>query len=134
MARSWLIPRDASPDARRLVLARGMRGFVDGMVSVLLASYLSDLGFSPGQIGVLIARNQGWDLIDAQRSGFLLYSIVAVVIALMYRRLSPSIDPPPRPAATPALEKSRDIVLRLSALFSLDAFGGGFVVQSMLAL
>jgi predicted MFS family arabinose efflux permease len=32
------------------------------------------------------------------------------------------------------LHKSRGIVLRLSALFSIDAFAGGFVVQSILAL
>jgi predicted MFS family arabinose efflux permease len=34
----------------------------------------------------------------------------------------------------PPLAKSRRIVIELSALFSLDAFGGGFVVQSLLAL
>jgi MFS family permease len=49
-----LLPESATLDAGRLIAARGLRGFVDGMVSVLLASYLSDLGFSPGQIGVLI--------------------------------------------------------------------------------
>ncbi|MGH8801754.1 MAG: MFS transporter, partial [Casimicrobiaceae bacterium] len=38
-----------------------------------------------------------------------------------------------RPPAAPLLT-SRRIVLELAALFSLDAFGGGFVVQSLLAL
>jgi hypothetical protein len=33
-----------------------------------------------------------------------------------------------------ALGPSRGIVYRLAALFSLDAFAGGFVVQSLLAL
>ena len=32
------LPRDAGPEAGRLVLARGLRGFADGMVSVLLAT------------------------------------------------------------------------------------------------
>jgi len=32
------------------------------------------------------------------------------------------------------LTKSRGIVVRLATLFSLDAFGGGFVIQSLLAL
>src|SRR5207248_559221 len=32
------------------------------------------------------------------------------------------------------LARSRGIVLKLSALFSLDSFGGGFVVQSLLVL
>ena len=50
----WLLPQGATVDARRLIVARGLRGFVDGAVSILLVSYLTDLGFSPGQIGVLI--------------------------------------------------------------------------------
>jgi MFS family permease len=35
---------------------------------------------------------------------------------------------------TAPLAKSRNLVFRLAALFSLDAFGGGFVVQSLVAL
>src|SRR5262249_62098110 len=34
--------------------------------------------------------------------------------------------------AWPGLHRSRPIVLRLSALFALDAFGGGFILQSIL--
>ena len=49
-----LLPSGATDDAARLVTVRGLRGFADGMVSVLLAAYLSDLGFSPGQVGVLV--------------------------------------------------------------------------------
>ena len=49
-----ILPEGTSPEARLLLTARGLRGFADGVVSVLLASYLSDLGFSPGKIGVLI--------------------------------------------------------------------------------
>jgi len=49
-----LMPASATADARRLLATRAMRGFADGAVSVLLASYLSDLGFSPLQIGAII--------------------------------------------------------------------------------
>src|SRR6185436_7740689 len=49
-----MLPEGTSPEARLLIVARGLRGFADGVVSVLLASYLSDLGFSPSEIGVLI--------------------------------------------------------------------------------
>ena len=38
-----------------------------------------------------------------------------------------------RYAALSGLDKSRTVVLRLSSLFALDAFGGGFVVQSFAA-
>jgi MFS family permease len=39
---------------RLIVAARALRGFADGFVSVLLAGYLSGLGFSPLQIGAVV--------------------------------------------------------------------------------
>jgi MFS family permease len=39
---------------RSLVLARAVRGFADGFASVLLARYLSNIGFSGVQIGVIV--------------------------------------------------------------------------------
>ena len=50
------LPRSATPDARLLLSVRALRGFADGCVSVLLASYLSGLGFSPLQIGAIVTR------------------------------------------------------------------------------
>ena len=47
------LPCDLSPrmppDVRRVVTGRAIRGFADGFVSVLLAQYLTGLGFSPGR-------------------------------------------------------------------------------------
>jgi len=37
-----------------LLFTRGARGFADGVVSVLLASYLGRLGFNPVQIGAIV--------------------------------------------------------------------------------
>src|ERR1019366_8657985 len=51
-----------------------------------------------------------------------------------YLRLSPAIEVERQPAKSAPLAKSRAIVLRLSVLFSLDSLGGGFVIQSLLAL
>ena len=42
------------PDVSRIVLGRSIRGFADGFVSVLLAQYLTDLGFSPVQVGAIV--------------------------------------------------------------------------------
>ena len=46
--------RSAPVDARRIVAARALRGFADGAVSVLLASYLSLLALTPFEIGAII--------------------------------------------------------------------------------
>jgi MFS family permease len=66
------------------------------------------------------------------RAGFIVYALIALLAALRYLRLSSSAEldlVPPAP-----LRKSRGMVLKLAALFSIDAFGGGFVVQSLLEL
>jgi MFS family permease len=63
---------------------------------------------------------------------FYLYAALGVVSALLYQRLPHAqID---APHATAPLGPSRGMVTKLSALFSLDSFAGGFVVQSLLAL
>ncbi len=49
-----LLPRSATVDVPRVVIARALRGFADGFVSVFLAVYLTALGFSPLQIGAII--------------------------------------------------------------------------------
>ena len=43
-----------SPDVARIVTGRAIRGFADGFVSVLLAQYLTALGFSPVQVGAIV--------------------------------------------------------------------------------
>lgn len=239
-----LLPATASADAVRLIGTRAARGMADGLVSVLLASYLSRLGFTPVEIGaiatatlfgsaalllaigllghrfprrsVLLASSAlmcatgiafylatgFWGLLliaflgtlnpssgdvtlflpteqavladaaaprdrttlfawynlagafagafgslaaglpdalspgsarGAERAAFLVYAAIGAASALAYRKLSTDREPPPSVRAPP-LEKSRGIVVQLAALFSLDSFGGGFVVQSILAV
>ena len=49
-----LFPKTATPDAKRLILTRALRGLGDGFVSVYLAAYLKLLGFSPLQTGAIV--------------------------------------------------------------------------------
>jgi MFS family permease len=42
------------PVARRIVAARGLRGFVDGLVSVVLTIHLVGLGYSGAQVGAIV--------------------------------------------------------------------------------
>lgn len=85
-----------------------------------------------------IARASGWSTVSVDRWCFVGYAVVGLVIAVMYRRLAastPDVDPPPDESARrPALRTSRRTVLELSALFSLDSAGSGFVVTSLLVL
>ena len=64
---------------------------------------------------------------------FGLYAVLAGLAALIYRGLPSAMATETRPPTAP-LRQSKRTVFTLAALFSLDAFGGGFVVQSMVAL
>src|SRR5690242_21901570 len=47
--------RSTSSDARRVLVARGLRAFGDGFVALLLPIYLVDLGFSALAVGTIVA-------------------------------------------------------------------------------
>ena len=63
------------------------------------------------------------------------YAAVGLILAALFSRLSGAVEAPTAAAQASALglHASKGVVLRLSALFSLDAFGGGFVIQSIVA-
>ena len=74
----------------------------------------------------------GIGTVSAFKLMFYAYAALGVLSALLYRRLPHAQMDEPR--TTAPLGPSRAIVIKLSALFSLDSFAGGFVVQSLLAL
>jgi len=80
----------------------------------------------------LVATRTGFSAAQALQSMFVVYCVLGLSSIVVYRRLSPSLELPH--AARAPLRESRRIVYTLSALFSLDSLGGGFVVQSLLAL
>ena len=90
-------------------------------------------------LGALAAGVPDWlaglgvDRLTALRGMFVLYAGIGFAVWLLYRRL-----PEPLPHALPAppapLGPSRKIVFKLAALFSLDAFAGGLVVNALMSL
>jgi MFS family permease len=76
------------------------------------------------------------------RGVIIFYAALGIVLALAFTRLSPTAEAAPRErggepygflSQLSGLERSARVVLKLSALFALDAFGGGFVAQSFAA-
>ncbi len=63
------------------------------------------------------------------------YAVAGLLLAGLFLGLSPAAEAPlaSSRAGRLGLHGSQRVVLRLSALFSLDAFAGGFVVQSLVA-
>ena len=81
----------------------------------------------------LLERAFGWPTLDILRGMFLLYALFAVLVAVLYSRLSPRAEVAAPSASRVPLGRSRAVVLQLSAIFAVDAFAGGLVVQSLLA-
>jgi MFS family permease len=99
------------------------------------------VGSVAGSVGALASGLPAWAaahlgvaLLRAERAVFVVYAACAVLSALIYARLSPGLEVHPDERGRAPLAKSRAMVLRLAALFSVDSFGGGFVVQSLLVL
>jgi MFS family permease len=74
----------------------------------------------------------GIDKLGAFKIMFYAYAALGFVSVALYKRLPHARMDEVRPHAP--LGPSRGVVYKLAALFSLDAFAGGFVVQSLLAL
>jgi MFS family permease len=70
--------------------------------------------------------------VDALRIAVGIYALLLASTALFYRRLSPAVEVPV--AKGPKLSpESRRVLARISALFALDAIGGGFLVSALIA-
>jgi MFS family permease len=68
----------------------------------------------------------------ALQAMFVLYGVLGLTALALYQRLSPALDEEHQVRAP--LRESRRIVYTLAGLFALDSLGGGFVVQSLVAL
>jgi MFS family permease len=87
-------------------------------------------------VGLLIAN--GSAAIDAYRAVVVAYAVAGIAIGLLAATLGSAVEPE-QPADDSirrrfGLHRSQRVVAELSALFALDAFGGGFVIQSIVAL
>jgi MFS family permease len=112
----------ADRDRTTLFARYSLAGSLLGAVGTLLA------GVPP-----LAVARLGATPLHAMQGMFWLYALIGLCAGLIYYRI---VEPTRGPAATAPqlLGPSRSIVYRLAALFSVDAFGGGFFLQAILAL
>jgi MFS family permease len=118
-----LLPQTVPPSERTALFGRY------SLVASLVAAFGSLFAGVPGYVA------DHWSVSQQQaiQGTFLLYALLAVIAFVLYRRLSPAVEASEQAPSSP-LRESRRIVYTLAVLFSLDSFGGGFVVQSLLAL
>jgi len=81
----------------------------------------------------------GWAPVDAYRAIVIGYAVIGLLLAAGFWMLDRAIEAPPREVRDDGIRRrlglgrSRGIVGHLSLLFSIDAFGGGFIPQSLMA-
>jgi MFS family permease len=96
----------------------------------MVSSFAGALGaLAVGLPGLLGAAGVG-----AYRGLVWAYAAMASALLLLYLLLSDNVEAQPSQRRRFGLHESRSIVFRLAGLFAVDAFAGGFVVQSILAL
>lgn len=80
--------------------------------------------------------------VTSYRAVLILYAALGALLAVLFTRVSAAAEAVTRGekrafratiAGISGLEHSRHVVFTLSSLFALDAFGGGFVIQSFAA-
>lgn len=104
----------------------------------LVGSFATALGALCAGLIAQALQNSGWEPVDAYRAVLMGYALIGGLLLLAFLSLSPAVEAPISQEAQPTrrlfgLYKSRSIVFKLSALFALDAFAGGFIVQSIVA-
>ena len=110
-----VLPRTVAADRRSQLFARyTFAGVLAGAVGALAAGLPQRAGWTPATV-------------------FWVYAGAGVVTLALYSSLSAECEPPEHERPAP-LGPSRAVVHRLAVLFSLDAAGGGFAVQSLIAL
>jgi len=106
----------------------------------LVGSLATAVGSLAG--GVLATLGQQWGMtpLASYRTVLAGYALIGLVLAVLFRRLSPSVEARPTSPSPPIASESRlglhrsgGVVLRLASLFAVDAFAGGFVLQSIVA-
>ena len=95
------------------------------------------LGALAAGLPLLVEHHKSISLLASYRFMFLGFSVLCVIVAVTYLRLSPAVEVAGRKTlASPRIKvtpRSRRIVAKITALFSLDAFAGGFLTDALVA-
>lgn len=105
----------------------------------LLGSFTTGIGSLIGGVTSSVLQNGGMSKLQSYQVVIVGYALIGIVLGAMFTRLSPAVEAPASDAPRTlrslyGLKRSQGVVYRLSALFMIDAFAGGLVVQSFVAV
>jgi len=108
----------------------------------LAGSFATALGALAAGSATRVLQTTVMTPVSSYRMAVLLYAALGVILAVLFSRLSRAAEATTLGqkrtfqatfAGLSGLDQSRNVVVKLSALFALDSFGGGFVIQSFAA-
>jgi MFS family permease len=106
----------------------------------LAGSFAAALGALAGGTSTQWLQGNGRTMLASYQAIVLVYGFIGLLLAVLFLGLTNLIEAEPSKVAAGTraktflgLHQSRNVILKLSALFALDSFAGGFVMQSLLA-
>ncbi len=109
----------------------------------LAGSFATAMGALGGGWLSHVLQQNGMSAFESYRHIMIGYAVAGGILMILFIALSPRVEVPETQRNMPdrvkpvktyiGLHRSKKVVVRLSALFALDAFAGGFVVQSIMA-
>jgi len=104
----------------------------------LAGSAATALGALAGGWATHLAQVRGVSEVDSYRVLLAAYAVAGVLLGVLFTRVSPAVEVAPSSdegawRSRFGLHRSKGVVARLSALFALDALGGAFILQSVMA-
>lgn len=116
---------------------------IDSDKRVGIIAWYSVVGYAAAALGALAGgqishwlQAAGWTPMESFRAVIIAHGCLALIMLALYSLLSKAREtetPKEAPPSWLGLHESKATVLKLSGLFSLDAFAGGFVMQSLIA-
>jgi MFS family permease len=101
----------------------------------MVGSFATATGALAGGWLAQILQGNGWTKLEAYRFVLMGYGFGGLLLLVLFLLVSPAIEVThvSETKHVLGLHRSRNVVLKLSALFALDAFAGGLIVESMIA-
>ena len=103
----------------------------------MAGTFAMSVGILLSGLPTILQHQFGLSQIESIKPLFMLYSILGIIVMIIYFMLSKKIELTSDQIAKPLTQvlspETKKIVGKLSGLFSLDSFAGGFVIQSIVA-
>jgi MFS family permease len=132
-----MMSTDANESGPITSLEQAMIGQAPSEVRIRVFGRYNAIAYLAGAVGALAAGGPAffrdwWHGAPDDQRWFLLFPVGALVCLILAQGLSRSVEARAAGQGQRPLERSRSNVFKLSSLFALDAFAGGFVVMTFI--